>query len=198
MDNNYNYDNNELYAEAKAFLSPDEQLLWIGRPCQSAKPHVSPFQLIFPFFWLGFAVFWTVTATAAGGAFGLFGIPFVLVGAYLVYTMAFGQRVRLKKTVYMVTDRRAVIVAKTAHGTTCNEYYFNYLPTISISHVNGSVGTICFERYDGYYNDGWRRGYRSKPINYDLQTSFILIDNVQSVYRLISDQIADSKDRGHI
>lgn len=190
---NYNDQQNELYTAAKAFLSSDEQLLWIGRPCQSAKPHVSPFNLIFSAFWLGFALFWTVTATAAGGAFGFFGIPFVLIGVYLMYTMVLGQRVKLKKTVYMVTDRRAVIVSKNIQGMACYEYYFNRMSTVSLSRVKGSVGTICFERYDGYYDDGWRRGYRSKPVNYELQTSFVLIDNVQSVYRLISDQISEAK-----
>ena len=194
MDQNYNYvEQNDLYSEAKSFLGSEEQLLWIGRPCQSAKPPISPFSLIFSFFWLGFAVFWTVIATAGGGAFGLFGIPFVIVGVYLVYTMVYGQRKRLMNTVYMVTDRRAVIVAKTLRGTTCNDYYFNNMITVSLSNVRGSVGTICLERYDGYYNDGWRRGYRSKPIGYDLQTSFVLIENVQNVYHMISEQIAQSK-----
>ena len=193
MDNHYNgyasY-NNELYNEIKDFLHDSEQVLWIGKPCQSVKAPTSPFILIFTFFWLGFAIFWTVSATAIGGAFGLFGIPFLCIGVYMVYDATVGQKKRYMNTVYAVTDRRAVIVYHGYRGGPCNDSYFNHLQNISLSHVNGSVGTICFEQeYDGYYYGG--RRYRSRPVGYEYKTSFIMIDNVHDVYRLISDQVSE-------
>ena len=189
MDNNY-YNYNELNNEIRGFLHDSEQVLWIGKPSRSAKAPTSPFTVLFALFWLGFAIFWTVSATTVGGPFGLFGIPFLCIGVYFVYSVTAGQKKRYNNTIYAVTDKRAVIVYHGARGSTCNDYYFNNLKGVSLSHVSGSIGTICFEQeYDGYYYGGSRR-YRGRPVGYEYKTSFIMIDNVHEVYRIISEQIS--------
>ena len=195
MNNDYdtyqNYDSS-LFNEARSFLHDSEQVLWIGKPCQSAKAPVSPFTLLFSFFWLGFAIFWTVTATATGGIFGFFGIPFICIGVYLLYTVTVGNKNRYRNTVYVVTDKRAMIVYHGNRGSTCNDYFLKNFRDISLTHVNGNVGTICFKQfyddYDGYYHGRGR--HRGRPIGYEHQTSFIMIDNVHEVYRIISERIS--------
>ena len=195
MNNDYdtyqNYDSS-LFNEARSFLHDSEQVLWIGKPCQSAKAPVSVPTLIFSLFWLAFAIFWTVTATAAAGGFGLFGIPFLCIGIYLVYSVTVGQKHKYANTVYVVTDKRAMIVYHGNRGSTCNDYYFKNLQCVSLANVKDNVGTICFQQsydsYDGYYYGRGR--YRGRPIGYEHKTSFIMIDNVHEVYRIISERIS--------
>ena len=192
MDNSYTGYDGSLYNEIRSFFHDGEQILWLGKPCQSANVPTSPFLVIFSIFWLGFAVFWTVTAASAGGAFGLFGIPFLCIGVYLVYTVTVGKKRKLERTVYAVTDRRAMIVYHGYNGSACTDYYFNHHNNVSLSQVKGSIGTICFEQaYDGYHYGGYGHRYRGRPIGYEHKTSFIMIDNVHDVYRIISERISE-------
>lgn len=104
-------------------LEDGETRLWVGRPKQgvvfrAADSFMIPFSLL----WGGFAVFWEVMAvrgfisapsTAMGPVliFPLFGIPFVLMGAYITVGRFFLDAKIREGTVYGVTDRRAIIVS---------------------------------------------------------------------------------------
>ncbi|QQL44216.1 hypothetical protein [Sulfuriroseicoccus oceanibius] len=48
------------------------------------------FFLFFALFWTGFSVFWVIGASAVGGFFGLFGLPFVAIGIGMLYAVAAG------------------------------------------------------------------------------------------------------------
>jgi len=48
------------------------------------------FLLFFALFWTGFSVFWVIGASAVGGIFGLFGLPFVAIGIGMLYAVAAG------------------------------------------------------------------------------------------------------------
>ena len=61
-----------------------------------------PFGLLFA----GFAVFWTVAATALAGPFGLLGLPFVGVGAFLLY---FAAAMVVNRTTVLVEDGRIAV-----------------------------------------------------------------------------------------
>jgi len=106
----------DLSLTVRSFLHSDEELLWTGRPYATQPYRSSVFLVLFSIFWLVFSIFWTVGATAAGGAFGLFGVPFMIIGCYLVYSVTVGQRKTLSETVYAVTDRRALIITKGKNG----------------------------------------------------------------------------------
>ena len=87
--------------EIRKHLEPDEKLLWYGRPAQGMKLRPQDAFLIpFSLLWGGFAIFWEImalTGTIASGAakesfgfvliFPLFGIPFVLIGIYLIFAL---------------------------------------------------------------------------------------------------------------
>ncbi|MBQ8497449.1 MAG: hypothetical protein IJ489_08365 [Clostridia bacterium] len=182
--------NNDLYYQIKPYLNQDETLLWTGKPAGNAPIQNAPFLVIFMIFWFGFAVFWTVSATAAGGFFGIFGIFFIAFGAFGFYNAIFGQNRVLKNAVYAVTDRRAIILTNGRNGINCAEYIFANLPHISLESVNGTRGTIRFVQntmqYDYY---GGRRYHHNHSTAWHTQTAFIMIEDVHSVYRLISEQI---------
>ncbi len=189
--NTYTPDGRDLRAELSPYLHPDETLLWVGQPYTSRKFRPNPLVVVFMLFWFGFAVFWTVTASAAGGFFGLFGIPFLLIGGYMLYTLFIGQKKQLERTVYAVTDRRAIILSADRRGTDCTEFLFSRLPNISMEEVNGTTGTIRFLPDTPYYGTSFEspRMRRSRAANYELRSAFLAIDSVQEVYRLISEQM---------
>lgn len=188
--NHYASDGRDLRAELQPYLHPDETLLWTGQPYSTRKFHANPLTVIFMVFWFGFAVFWTVTASTAGGFFGLFGIPFLLIGGYMLWMLLVGQKKQLRATVYAVTDRRALILYTDRRGTGCTEFLFNRLSNITMDEVDGTTGTIRFlpdqPYYAGYDSPRYRR---SSSAGYDLRTAFLGIDRVQEVYRLISEQM---------
>ena len=75
--------------EIRPELEPDERVLWAGQPRQGLR--FSWFDLYavpFGLFFFGFAVLWTTGAYHGMPIFALFGVPFLLVGAYvcLLYT----------------------------------------------------------------------------------------------------------------
>ena len=198
MDRDFFFSNGDpsLRAEVQPYLHDGEEILWTGRPCASRPFRPNVILCVFVIFWLGFAVFWTVMASAAGGFFGLFGLPFIAIGCVLVYTTFFGNRKRMAQTVYAVTNKRALILSQTHRGTSCTEYVFSKLQSISMDEVQGTSGTIYFVPDQPYYGGYGSRRYGRRYYNgYDASSStfeaaFVLIDNVQAVYRLISEQIS--------
>ena len=195
--NHYTSDRRDLRAELSPYLHPDETLLWTGQPYTTRKFRPNPLVAVFMLFWLGFAVLWTVMATSVGGFFGLFGIPFMLIGGYMVYMLFSGQKKQFGSTVYAVTDRRAIILYTDRRGVNCTEHLFAHLATVTMEEVQGTTGTIRFRPTTVYHNgydpyEGYR-GYRRRGISttmVDQGGCFYAIEGVREVYRLISEQIS--------
>ena len=188
--NHYTTDGRDLRAELTPYLHPAAPLLRTGQPYTTRKYHPNPLVVVFMIFWFGFAVFWTVTAAAAGGFFAVFGIPFLLIGGYMLYHLFVGQKKLLASAVYAVTDRRAIILYTDRRGTGCTEFLFSRLSNITMDEVDGTTGTIRFlpdqPYYAGYDSPRYRRG---RSPDYDLRSAFLAIERVQEVYRLISEQM---------
>ncbi len=188
-----------LYQELRPFLHPGEDVLWIGKPGAGSAPKQSGFVVIFLIFWLGFAVFWTVMATAMAGFFGIFGLLFVAIGIGIFYNMVFGRKKSMQSSVYAVTSTRAIIIAHLPRkGLTCTEYLFSALSTMSLENIEGNRGTIRFAPAEDYgygvtigggmhSRYGRRRGYYDPTREFT--TAFLMIDDVHTVYRMISEQI---------
>lgn len=112
---------------AEAELRGDERVAWAGQPVfrwLSAGVLV-PTLFAVPF--TGFAVFWIVgaayvTSTSPAGRgpwslFPLFGIPFVLIG-FGLFTTPYWLARSMRRTVYLVTDRRAIVLGGRLFGGT--------------------------------------------------------------------------------
>jgi hypothetical protein len=94
------------------WLQFNEQTLWEGTPDPTvifAKQDriLVPFSLL----WTGFALFWETGASVAGWFPGaIFGLVFVAVGLYMVIGRFFYKRWDRRRTQYVVTNRRALVL----------------------------------------------------------------------------------------
>lgn len=141
------------YSFANRYLVGDEYILWKGRP-ERGNIVTSSDKIMIPFsiMWLGFAVFWEMTAITSGAPFffALWGIPFVGIGIYM-FAGRFVYKAYLRdKTFYIVTNKKIII--KQGNKITMKDG--RDLPPMDIEiHKNGN-GTIYFAAQIGT-RKGW-------------------------------------------
>ncbi len=133
------------------FLDDDETVQWAAQPQRRlAVGTAAEFGVAVG--WTGFAVFWTFIATLMGGAqgpaaggifnyFGLFGIPFILVGLFLLAQPFLRARVAAR-TIYVVTDRRAVVAFPESGGMTVRTVPLGLFRTMQLTRRPDGSGTI--------------------------------------------------------
>jgi hypothetical protein len=94
----------------EGILEEGEQILWQGAPDPRVVFTLSQIpEILFGLFFAGFALFWTVMATYAGGIFGLFGLPFLAVGLMVIFKSNYLLAYLNRYTHYTLTSRRAII-----------------------------------------------------------------------------------------
>ncbi len=100
-------------------------------------------------FWCGFAIFWeyTVIQTGAPIWFRLFGIPLVMVGPHLVFGRFFFDAWQRARTLYVLTDRRAIIVSRLVFKK-IQSVILNWLEDASLTLRGDGSGTIALGRPD--------------------------------------------------
>lgn len=174
-----------------------ERILWQGRPAQGMRL-VRGDALMIPFslMWGGFAFFWEASVLgltgfgrAAPGPFSFFalwGVPFCLVGLYMIFGRFFYDAWRRGRTYYGVTDRRILIV----RGSKVTALGLGNLGEINISAPGEGRGTITFgpETW-GASGFGFRGRYAPPP-----SPAFEGIAEARKVYRLIQQAMADLRD----
>lgn len=185
----------EAWSAIERELGKDEKLLWAGQPRQGFTLRTGDAFLIpFSVMWGGFAIFWEVMAltgipkgeqapVAIKILFPLFGIPFVLVGLYLIFGRFIVDARMRAKTYYGLTNRRVIIVSGLLNRQV-QSLDLKGLNEITLSEKNDMSGTIMFGTNPfGIMLMGptWP-GTRSR-----LAPSFDLIANVRDVYNLIRD-----------
>lgn len=103
------------------YLLPGERLAWTGRPPAGARfSGRDVFLIPFSLLWGGFAIFWEaavlgipITAPSGSGPplfMALFGIPFVVIGLYLIFGRFWVDAWMRANTLYALTDRRALVL----------------------------------------------------------------------------------------
>jgi hypothetical protein len=176
---------NEQKRVIESQFSPSERLLWSGQPRQglclrAADAYLIPFSLL----WGGFAIFWESRVISSGAPFFfmLWGIPFVLVGVYMIIGRFFVDAKQRSKTYYGVTSARAIIVSG-LFSRKVKSINLRTLPDISLDEKPDGSGTITF----GVTNSvSWASGELSFSGGEKQSTpSFVLIPEAKKVYEMI-------------
>ena len=125
-------------------LDRGERILWMGRPRQGLLLRKGDlFGIPFSLLWCGFAIFWEsqVLKTHAPWFFALWGVPFVLIGLYLVVGRFLVDVWRRQRTVYAVSDRRALILSG-LRTPTLKSLEIEGLTDIELQDEGGGRGTL--------------------------------------------------------
>lgn len=168
------------------YLDSDEKLLWDGEPAAGIRVRGGDIaQSVFGLFFGGFAIFWVTMASSmmSGSSFGddmgffrffpLFGVPFIIVGAYMVIGQYFWKAFVRSRTRYALTTKRAFI-AKSAWGRSLKS--FSISADTQLEYEPGQEATIWFAKEE-------RRG--SKGRRYTVKKGFEYIPDGDRVYRLM-------------
>jgi hypothetical protein len=127
-------------------MGSGERLLWSGKPRQGvflrpADAYLIPFSLM----WGGFAIFWEYSVLSSKGSlfFGVWGIPFVLIGVYLIVGRFFADARQRARTYYGLSNQRVIIVSGLfTEGV--KSLQLRTLSDVSLSERSDGTGTITF------------------------------------------------------
>ena len=176
-------------------LLSGETLYWAAMPNPNKIFHPDDWTAIpFSLLWGGFAIFWEASVLgyvdfnskpARHGPllFGLWGIPFVLLGQYIIWGRFVCDAWLKRRTYYAVTNRRVILVQQTWK----RKIQFIFLEAIpSVTTEGNDPGTLWLGEKLPLMGGrktptrGWSRFYIDQrvPVLAD-------IDNLHSVYRLI-------------
>lgn len=163
-------------------LEANERLLWAGVPRQGFVLRQGDAVLVpFSLLWGGFAIFWETTVLTHGAPWfaSLWGIPFVLVGLYLICGRFVVDARRRAATAYALTDHRALIRSGL------------FSPSVKSAALRGLSEMQLTERGDGSGTitlgptPPWAHGYAASSwpgSAGQIGPAFELIADVRSVY----------------
>jgi hypothetical protein len=172
-------------------IQPGETLLWSGLPRQGIFMRGSDAaQIPFSLAWCGFACFWEYTAINSNSPifFKLWGIPFVIVGLYMVVGRFIADSAIRSNTAYAVTSKRILFISGLFSQKTTSIGLLN-IPELSLSEKDNGSGTVSFspalsQRWSR--NSGW-------PFGNQAPQAFELSDNARQVYNTIIKAQSDAK-----
>jgi hypothetical protein len=168
-------------------LERDERVLWTGMPKQGLMLRGSDaFMIPFSLMWGGFAITWEVLAIMSGAPFffALFGIPFVVIGIYILFGRFFVDARRRAHTFYGLTDQRVIIVSG-IWSRSVKSLNLRMLTDVSLVEKADHKGTITFGS-----DPPMASIYRSMPMPGQVvhpAPCFEMIENAKEVYRQIRD-----------
>ena len=133
-------------SDFRGYLLPEERILWQGAPDVRAYAlrgwwYLLPLSLG----WGGFAIAWEigVITSKAPLLFSLWGIPFVLLGLYLIFGRLIVARREAQNTMYAITDRRVLLVSG-AFRRTFRAIELSQLPEAQLDEGAHGLGSITF------------------------------------------------------
>jgi len=170
----------------RAYLQSGERIVWTGRPAQGVRlSGRDAFLIPFSLLWGGFAIFWETSVlvmairTVAVLPMVLFGGAFVVVGCYMMFGRFFVDAWARSRTVYALTDRRALI-ARRLFGEKLIAVSLLNCPQLRLS-LRGARGDIDFEAQQSMFG-GRSWGLWTPAL--DGAARFIGIEDAADVFRL--------------
>ena len=136
-------------------LISGERIHWVGQPDSSIIFNASDlFMIPFSLMWGGFALFWegsVLGLVPLGGHpvhgtpffFKLWGVPFVLLGLYMIFGRFFFKVWKKKRIFYAVTDKRVIVLTQT-RGKQVQAQFINQIPVMNKSVKSNEIGTLSF------------------------------------------------------
>jgi hypothetical protein len=191
------FDNNlprELASFVDLELEPGEQIAWAAQPIPGRFARRSIGLVLFGIPWTSFAIFWMAGASGfkipdfshGFGFFPLFGVPFVLIGFGLL-SSPYWMRRKARRTAYVITDKRALILAGGSwRSTTVRSFEPYRLGDIRrVQNADGS-GDLIFERTWASDGDGGRQS---------TDHGFLAVRDARNVETLVRDLVRRSGGR---
>lgn len=171
-------------------LRAHERVVWKGKPAGGIRLRGSDAFLIpFSLFWGGFVIFWEVTAIAhifknpkVGLIIPLFGIPFVLIGLYIIFGRFFLDAKNRQNTEYAITNQR-VIIKSGIFTKKIKSIDLKILPETSFIEKSDGSGTITFG--ESYSPFGMMRGFYWPGMSGAQSPAFEMINDVRKTYEVI-------------
>lgn len=180
------------------FLEPGETIVWAGQPNPGRAVRSTLPIWFFAIPWTAFSLFWTAMAGGAawflksaagppglmGIVFPLFGLPFIGIGLAMLAAPFWAWRAA-QKTVYVATNRRALIGTPSGDGYAVKDYADDDLADLNLTIRNDGSGSIDFvtvqARQTYRDSDGDKRalGKGFKP------HAFVDIPDVEKVFGLL-------------
>lgn len=160
----------------EGILDEGEKILWQGRPDGAIrfKPG-NLFTFLFGLAFAGFALFWMILASRAGGLFWAFGLIHFAAGLGLSFGTILWDAFRRRHTWYTLTDRRAFIATDLpVKGRALKSYPIT--DDTVLNYRQGDPATIHFSREE-------RRGNKGR--RYTVNIGFERIDDGEKVYGLL-------------
>lgn len=141
-----------LDREIEQYLEAGEHIIWTGQPKQGLI--FSAFDIwmvIFGIVWTSGVISWIYAALDAAIWFAMFGLPFLLVGLYLMFGKFFFDARTRATAIYAITNRRVIITYK-QFGKKFFSHEYGKIREIALRENADRSGTIYF-----YFPDGWSR-----------------------------------------
>jgi hypothetical protein len=185
----------EASRELQSELLSGETLIWAGRPNFSVIFHSDDWIMIpFSLMWGGFSIFWEVGALGLWGAgsrgtptfdfMALWGIPFIVIGQYMIWGRFLYDAWLKRGTYYGLTNRRALLLQDRWSRKTCS-IYLEAIP--SIVRECSAIGTIWFgPRFPVMAGRGQKTRSLSRFTVSDTPV-FADIDDPDAVYQMATD-----------
>ncbi len=145
----------ELSAAVQSELERDETIRWCEQPVPEFFSGAAIGTFLFAIPLIAFMIFWMVMASGGGIAFSSFGIPFVLIG-FAMLSSPIWMRRKMKNTVYMVTDRRAVVFEK-GWNLKVTTYLPDQIQQMTRRERSNGLGDVIFASKAWRDSDGDRR-----------------------------------------
>jgi hypothetical protein len=177
-------------AQLRPYLRSGERLVWTGAPRKGVIFSGADILLIpFSLLWGGFAIVWEYIALSARHApklFPLFGVPFVLVGLFLIFGRFIVDAWVRARTIYGLTDTRALVLRRLAGERLAAAGLDD---EVRIKTQADGRGTLEFGAQRNPFSG--MRGVAGWMPSLSDQVRFIGIENVMDVYRRINPQLVN-------
>jgi hypothetical protein len=185
----------EAMAAIQSELLSGESVVWAGQPNPRVVFHQQDAALIpFSLLWGGFAIFWEMGVMGLG-PFGtprsqpwdfgvVWGIPFVLVGQYLIWGRFLYNFWKKAHIYYAVTNRRVIAVQRVPSRKVTSAY-IDTLPMILKSVRSDGIGTVTFAQAEPLWSrrSGWGAW---DPLSIRDIPAFVDINGAKEVYQLVA------------